>query len=43
MFNLNLSNQTLNKQIKKAANNKATGCIIEGHRVFLFIAKIQSY
>lgn len=29
-FNLNFSNQNLNKQIKKAIQNKATGCIIIG-------------
>lgn len=31
MFNLNLSNQNLNKQIKKAIRNKSIGCIIIGH------------
>ena len=31
MFNLNLSNQNLNKQIKKAIQNKSIGCIIIGH------------
>ena len=30
MFNLNLSNQNLSKQIKKAIQNKSTGCIILG-------------
>ena len=31
MFNLNLSNQNLNKQIKKAIQNKSIGCIIIGN------------
>lgn len=30
MFNLNFNNQNLNKQIKKAIQNKAIGCIIIG-------------
>lgn len=30
MFNLNFSHQNLNKQIKKAIQNKSTGCIILG-------------
>ena len=31
-FNLNFSNQNLNKQIKKAIQNQALGCIIIGHQ-----------
>lgn len=31
MFNLNLSNQNLNKRIKKAIQNKSIGCIIIGN------------
>ena len=31
MFNLNLSSQSINKQIKKAIQNKALGCLIISH------------
>lgn len=32
MFNLNLSNQNINKQIKNAVRNQAIGCLILGER-----------